>query len=125
MVTVVESDLEALLCGRRAAAQWNSVEVRFERGDVEGFLKRAAVEGRRFDVIVANPPRGGMEAPVTRRIAEQQPGRIVLVSCDPATLARDTRRLVDAGYIAERAFPVDMFPQTVHVETVLSLRRGT
>jgi 23S rRNA (uracil1939-C5)-methyltransferase len=61
---------------------------------------------------------------VPRLIAECSPSRVILVSCDPPTLARDVRRLIEAGYHPERAAPVDMFPQTPHVETVLALGKG-
>ena len=87
------------------------------------FLKRTRQDDRSFDVIVANPPRSGMGVDVPRRIGEHRPARIVLVSCDPATLARDTRRLTQQGYRPERVIPIDLFPQTAHVETVLLLTR--
>ena len=73
--------------------------------------------------MVANPPRAGLGRRVPDLLARLAARRIVMVSCDPATLARDTRRLVEAGYAIERVVPVDLFPQTAHVETVLTLVR--
>ena len=79
---------------------------------------------RRFDLILANPPRTGMGAGVPRLIGEHAPERVILVSCDPATLGRDTGRLAREGYVARRAIPIDLFPQTAQVETVLLLTRS-
>jgi 23S rRNA (uracil1939-C5)-methyltransferase len=91
----------------------------FEHGPVERVLAR--VRGP-FDVIVLDPPRTGA-AEAIDGIAKLAPPRIVYISCDPATLARDAARLVAHGYRAERAWPVDVMPQTAHVEVVLTLRR--
>lgn len=76
------------------------------------------------DAALIDPPRAGISEKAMRALIDARIGRIVYVSCDPATLARDVRRLSEAGYTAERFVPVDLFPQTHHVETVgvLSLR---
>ena len=123
-VTLCEADGQAVLCGRRAARAGDSKKIAFARAEVSDFLRRTRRDGCRFDVIVANPPRSGMGNEVPRLIGEHRPERIVLVSCDPATLARDTRRLMRQGYLPERVIPIDLFPQTAHVETVLVLRQG-
>ncbi len=122
-VTLCEADGRAIQCGRRAARTVEATEIAFVRAEVSDFLHRTRRDGRRFDVIVANPPRNGMGADVPRLIGEHGPARIVLVSCDPATLARDTGRLTQQGYRPERVIPIDLFPQTAHVETVLVLNR--
>lgn len=75
------------------------------------------------DVVVTDPPRSGMHEKVVRAIATLAPGRIVYVSCNPATQARDLRMLVDAGYDLVRVVPVDMFPHTSHIESVALLRK--
>jgi 23S rRNA (uracil1939-C5)-methyltransferase len=123
-VTLCETDRRTVHCGRRAARAAASQKITFARAEVSDFLKRPRHDDHRFDVIVANPPRSGMDADVPRLIGEHRPARIVLVSCDPATLARDTRRLTQQGYAPERVVPIDLFPQTAHVETVLVLRQG-
>lgn len=68
------------------------------------------------DVVVVDPPRAGLHAKVTAKLIELKPGRIIYVSCDPGTLARDLGRFVGGGYSVERVQPVDMFPWTGHVE---------
>jgi 23S rRNA (uracil1939-C5)-methyltransferase len=93
---------------------------RFEVGAAERVLERVAGP---FDAIVLDPPRTGAPEAMAG-IAKHAPAVIVYVSCDPATLARDAQKLVDAGYRAERAWPVDLMPQTSHVEVVLRLVRG-
>ena len=75
------------------------------------------------DVIVVDPPRKGCEEGLLQTMVEMQPERIVYVSCDSATLARDLKKLEEMGYRAEKVQMVDMFPQTRHVETVCKLIR--
>ena len=121
-VTLCEADLAAVRAGREAA-RGSTSNITFVHADVGAFLRRCKTEGRRADVVVADPPRAGLGRRLPEQIAAMSPRRVVLVSCDPATLARDTRRLTAAGFVAERAVPVDVFPQTAHVETVLTLTR--
>ena len=75
-------------------------------------------EGIYADVIVVDPPRKGCEESVLDTMVKMQPKRIVYVSCDSATLARDLKYLRERGYQVERVVGCDMFPQSVHVETV-------
>ncbi|MBN1890658.1 MAG: class I SAM-dependent RNA methyltransferase [Thermoflexales bacterium] len=77
----------------------------------------------RFEAVVLDPPRGGCEGGVIEALIAKAPRRIVFVSCDPATLARDLKRLLQAGYQLERLAALDMFPQTFHVETCVKLVR--
>ena len=76
----------------------------------------------RFDAAVIDPPRSGMGPRALAAMLDHRPGRIVYVSCDPSSLARDVKALIEAGYTFVEAQPVDMFPQTHHVETVALLR---
>lgn len=71
------------------------------------------------DCIVLDPPRKGCESSLIDTISEMSPERIVYVSCDPATLARDIKLFSEKGYFVEKAVPVDLFPRTTHVETVV------
>jgi 23S rRNA (uracil1939-C5)-methyltransferase len=78
----------------------------------------------RPDVVVVDPPRAGLSAKVVRRVLECEAGRIVYVSCNPTTLAPNAAQMVAAGYSLRRVTPVDMFPQTPHVECVAVLEKG-
>jgi 23S rRNA (uracil1939-C5)-methyltransferase len=80
--------------------------------------------GVRFDRVIVDPPRGGMEKRALRQLIDLKAPLMVYVSCNPATLARDLVQLAEAGYNVEAVQPVDMFPHTWHVESVLKLRLG-
>ena len=95
----------------------------FYAGDMKNVLTDAFVaEHGRPDVIIVDPPRAGMHADVVNVILNAQPQRIVYVSCNPATQARDIA-LLDSKYRVTEVQPVDMFPHTHHVENVVSLER--
>jgi 23S rRNA (uracil1939-C5)-methyltransferase len=96
---------------------------RFFAGDVRLALRDLVQEAGRPDVLVVDPPRAGLSAKVVRRIAEAAPKRIVYVSCNPTTLAPNAAQLVEAGWSLRRVRPVDMFPQTPHIECVALLER--
>ena len=97
---------------------------RFIAGDVRPVLKDLAEQGQRPDVVVVDPPRAGLSKKVVARIAEAAPKRIVYVSCNPTTLAPNAAQLTEAGYRLVRVRPVDMFPQTPHIECVALLERS-
>lgn len=84
-----------------------------------------AERGLRPEVISVDPPRKGLSLPVIEAICQMAPDRVVYVSCDPETLARDLKLLQERGYSAVRAEAVDMFPRTGHVETIVLLQRET
>ena len=95
------------------SAHLNNVEV------IEGRIKTALPDlDVSLDAAVVDPPRTGMDRFALDALVKQRPSRIVYVSCDPATLARDAKRLTRAGYQLVEVQPVDMFPQTHHIETV-------
>ncbi|WP_342577483.1 23S rRNA (uracil(1939)-C(5))-methyltransferase RlmD [Psychrobacillus sp. FSL K6-2843] len=90
----------------------------FEAGPAEEVIPRWYKEGKNADVLVVDPPRKGCDEALLTTIIEQRPKRVVYVSCNPATLARDLRILEDGGYKTQEIQPVDMFPQTTHCEAV-------
>ena len=112
---------EAIDDARENAARNGVKNAEFFCGDASDVAKKLARENLRPDVITVDPPRKGLAADVVESIAEMQPQRVVYVSCDSATMARDVKRLADLGYTAQRACAVDMFPRADHVETVCLL----
>lgn len=97
---------------------------KFFAGDVRLALRDLVERASRPDVVVVDPPRAGLSQKVVRRIIEANPKRVVYVSCNPTTLAPNAAQLVEAGYVLRRVRPVDMFPQTPHIECVALLERG-
>jgi len=87
------------------------------------YARRHGGENARADVIVVDPPRKGCDPALLETIVKMAPERVVYVSCDPATLARDLKVLCGNGYELEKVRPVDMFPETVHVEVVCLLSK--
>jgi 23S rRNA (uracil1939-C5)-methyltransferase len=96
---------------------------RFFAGDVRLALRELTAQAGRPDVCLVDPPRAGLSQKVVRRIVEAAPRRIVYISCNPTTLAPNAAQLVEAGYVLRRVAPVDMFPQTPHIECVALLER--
>ena len=88
------------------------------------FLQRQRRRGMTPDYVVLDPPRAGLGLEATRLLAGVGSREVTYVSCDPATLARDLRVLVDAGYTITHLHLIDMFPQTFHLEAVARLRRS-
>ena len=108
----------------KANAARNKVEnTRFFCGDAGAVAAQLAREGVRPQVICVDPPRKGLAPEVPAILASMAPERIVYVSCDPATLARDAKRLEELGYRAVKVQAVDLFPRTAHVETVVLLSK--
>jgi len=109
----------------RENAKLNQKEnVDFLEGDVSRILSGLKEKGlSQVDAVILDPPRKGVLPEVLARVAAFYPERIVYVSCDPSTLARDLALLVKQGYKVDWAQPLDMFPQTYHVETVVKLTR--
>jgi 23S rRNA (uracil1939-C5)-methyltransferase len=97
---------------------------KFFAGDVRLALRELVDEASRPDVCIVDPPRAGLSQKVVRRIIEAAPRRIVYISCNPTTLAPNAAQLVEAGYALRRVVPVDMFPQTPHIECVALLDRA-
>ena len=117
--------IEEAIADAIADARRNEIDnAHFFAGDVRLALRELVQRAGRPDVLVVDPPRSGLSQKVVRRIIEAGPRRIVYVSCNPTTLAPNAAQLVEAGYQLRRVRPVDMFPQTPHIEAVAVLDRG-
>jgi 23S rRNA (uracil1939-C5)-methyltransferase len=95
----------------------------FHPGDVRLVLAQLTAAAGRPDLVVVDPPRAGLSQKIVRRVIEASPRRIVYVSCNPTTLAPNAAQLVEAGWRLTRVTPVDMFPQTPHIECVALFER--
>ncbi|MFS0860635.1 23S rRNA (uracil(1939)-C(5))-methyltransferase RlmD [Paenibacillus taichungensis] len=117
----VEIVPEAIEDARSNALLNEMKNVKFEVGASEDVIPRWKEQGIEADVIVVDPPRKGCDPRLLDTILEMKPERVVYVSCNPSTLARDLRVLEDGSYRTVEVTPVDMFPHTVHVESVAVL----
>jgi 23S rRNA (uracil1939-C5)-methyltransferase len=105
-------------------AHLNGVDnAKFFAGDVRLAMRPLLEQSGKPDVLVVDPPRAGLSQKVVRRVLEAEARRIVYVSCNPTTLAPNARQMVDAGYELKTVRPLDMFPQTPHIESVALLER--
>jgi 23S rRNA (uracil1939-C5)-methyltransferase len=105
-------------------ARLNGIEnVHFRAGDARKEIRPLVEEAGRPDVVVVDPPRAGLSKKIVRRVIECDAPRIVYVSCNPTTLAPNAAQLAEAGYRVRRVKPVDMFPQTPHIECVALLEK--
>ncbi len=106
-------------------ARRNEVEnASFFAGDVRTALRPLVERAGSADVVVVDPPRAGLSQKIVRRLLETEARKIVYVSCNPTTLAPNARQMVDAGYRLSAVRPIDMFPQTPHIECVALFERG-
>ncbi len=126
-VVGVESVADAVALARRNAARNGIANARFVEGEARRVLRewaRRERDGRpAAAVVVVDPPRAGLHPRVVTRVTELMPRRIVYVSCNPATLARDVKNFVAQGYALAETRPFDMFPHTPHIECVSRLER--
>jgi 23S rRNA (uracil1939-C5)-methyltransferase len=120
----IEIDGEAVDCARLNMERHGIENAVFHQGDVRDVLeKEFAGRSGAAHVVVLDPPRTGCEREVLERLIGLGPARIVYVSCDPATLARDARLLVGGGFELSAVRPLDMFPQTKHIESVTLFKK--
>ncbi len=119
----VELNADAVRDAKTNAALNQVKNAKFYCDDAGRFLSGMAQEGTPLDVLIMDPPRSGSTPQFLQSAITLGPGRIVYVSCNPVTLARDLQVLVKGGYRIDRCVPVDMFPGTEHVETVVCLSR--
>ncbi|OGJ89575.1 MAG: 23S rRNA (uracil-5-)-methyltransferase RumA [Candidatus Raymondbacteria bacterium RifOxyC12_full_50_8] len=113
----IESVSEAIRDARLNASLNNINNTEF----IQGFVENEIHKIKDIDAVILNPPRTGCEGSVLHALGKAKPGKIVYVSCNPATLARDLKIITDSGYKIMLVQPVDMFPQTAHVETIVGL----
>jgi 23S rRNA (uracil1939-C5)-methyltransferase len=121
-VVGIEGNAESI-----SAAQHNKnvnkvANAEFFCDDVAAGVRRLVDQNRKFDAILLDPPRAGAEDAIAG-IIRLQPLKIIYVSCDPSTLARDCGLLAEGGYCVAETVPLDMFPQTFHVESITLLSR--
>jgi len=117
--------IEPAIADAISNARLNEIDnAHFFAGDVRVALRELVKEAGSPDVVVVDPPRAGLSTKVVRRIVDSAPKRVVYVSCNPTTLAPNAAQLVEAGYVLRSVTPVDMFPQTPHIECVALLERG-
>ena len=119
-VEIVE---DAIKDARANAIRNGLINTEFHVGAAEVVIPELYEKGYKADVVVVDPPRKGCDEVVLQTIANMKPDRIVYVSCKASTLARDLRILEDLGYKTTKVQPVDMFPMTGHVETVVQMQR--
>jgi 23S rRNA (uracil1939-C5)-methyltransferase len=117
---VEQAVADAIACARR-----NEIAgAHFFAGDTRTALPELLERAGRPDVLVVDPPRAGLSKKVVHRIIDAAPKRIVYVSCNPTTLAPNAAELVEAGWVLRKVRPVDMFPQTHHIECVALFERS-
>ena len=107
----------------RRNARNNKLDAEFICDDATRYMQALAKEGQNFDVIILDPPRAGSTPTFLKATAQLAQKKIVYVSCNVVTQARDLKVLLDSGFAIERVTPVDMFPHTKHVETVVLMSR--
>ena len=116
--------IDAAIENAKENAKRNGIEnARFFCADAGQAAKQLASEGTKPDVIVVDPPRKGISADVIDAICEMAPKKVVYVSCDPATLARDVKILCEKGYSLAHAEAVDLFPRCSHIESIVCMAR--
>ncbi len=122
-VTGIEANSAAVREARENAALNRVSTCDFIQADVSRL--DALIFRKQYSALLLNPPRTGCPRELLAQVASAQPPVIVYVSCNPATLSRDLRELVDRGYAIREIQPVDMFPQTWHIETVVKLSKNS
>ena len=120
----VELNKDAVRDARINARENKITNVQFRQGDAGQFMEAMAAAGERADVVFMDPPRAGSDEKFLSSLIKLCPDKVVYISCNPETLARDLEYLTKKGYGVKRVQPVDMFSFTVHVETVVLLSRN-
>lgn len=119
----VELNRDAVRDAISNAKRNNADNIRFYCDDAGDFMEAMALEGESVDVVFMDPPRSGSSRKFIDSMLKMAPKRIVYISCNPETLARDLKFITRGGYKVKEITPVDMFPHTNHIETVVSMVR--
>jgi len=117
-VEIVE---QSIINARENAIKNNINNAEFYAGEAEVLVPKLYKQNIKADIVIVDPPRKGCEQEVIETIISMSPKKIVYVSCNPSTLARDIKQLETGGYVLTKVQPVDQFPWTVHVEMIVSL----
>jgi 23S rRNA (uracil1939-C5)-methyltransferase len=120
-VAGVETVADAIADANANCELNNASNCRFVVSDVKQFTDDAANAGDKYDLVVIDPPRAGCHPDVIKSLLKLLPKKIVYVSCNPTTLARDLKELLSGGYALDRVVPVDLFPHTFHIEAACRL----
>ena len=125
MADALEARQDAILDANRNAIKNEAVNAVFTCGKAEEVLPPMVEKGTRAHVAVLDPPRNGCDPATLKAVADARVERIVYVSCNPATLARDIKILTGKGFRFIKAAPVDMFPRSTHVECVVLMSKAS
>lgn len=125
--SVIGIDLEEeSIESARANARLNDIDnCQFHAGPIRKVLLTEGLRGESFNPVFIDPPRVGMHPKAMKRLLEINPERIVYISCNPATFARDAKLLIEAGYTLQKIIPFDMFPHTMHIELVSRFEKSS
>jgi 23S rRNA (uracil1939-C5)-methyltransferase len=107
---------EAVAAAERNAALNKIENIRFQQGDVKAVLREMESESKVYDTVVVDPPRAGLNPKALKVLLRIRPEKLLYISCNPATFARDAKQITAAGYSLGDVHPVDMFPHTMHIE---------
>lgn len=122
-VVGVELNEEAVKNAVSNASINNIENARFYKGDAGHFMNEIAKENVKFDTVFMDPPRSGSDEKFLSSIVRLSPKKVIYISCNPVTQEKDLKYLVERGYRVEKIVPVDMFPQTYHVECIVKLTK--
>jgi 23S rRNA (uracil1939-C5)-methyltransferase len=109
---------DAVKTARENAAINETENITFAEGFARNFLKTPGATENHFDIVVVDPPRAGMNPKALKRMLQLKPEKLLYISCNPATFARDAAAIVSGGYNLPQVRPVDMFPHTMHIELI-------
>ncbi|MCK4672285.1 MAG: class I SAM-dependent RNA methyltransferase [Candidatus Aegiribacteria sp.] len=122
-VVSIEINPDTSLSGRKAAEMNGVDSISFITSSARQFLTDSSMSGRLWDTVIVDPPRAGLGIRISRLLRKTNSRKIIYVSCNPFSLARDLRIITERDWAVQKVQPIDMFPQTDHIETVVLLER--